>query len=367
MITLEVSGKRYTQFQSAAVTIRMDSLCRAFTFQAASKDDVALPFLGGESCRVFINNSPVIDGYIEIVQSQYSVSNGGVNFNILVSGRDKLGDLVDSTLDSISELIAPISLKRICELVIEQLGLDIKVIDNVNPDEFSSAEDIISPEPGQAAFEFLEIFSRKRHVLLTTDGLGNLVIEKASGGYLPNGSLRLRSNGSGNNNVLAGEVSYDITGRFNVYKLASSMSPVALNAAGDVDINALVDQSGTATDPTVRKGRQLVLISDNPYSDGQSTDRAKWERSVRAARGVVYSATVSGFTYDENSIWPINRTVSVVDELARINSRMLINSVNFNYDLTVGEETILGLVSPDSYLLEFTNPKNEVIGSGLFQ
>lgn len=359
-IKLQVNGVQYTGFVSADVNLRLDALSNTFAFEATAKKGVPLPFRGGESCVVLVNDLKVLTGNIEIVEVNYS----GSEHRIVISGRDKTGDLLDSTLDAISDIIPPISLKELIEIVIDKLGLPIEVIDKVNPPKFNKAEDLASPSAGQNAFSFIETYARKRQVLITSNSDGNLVISKSSGTFVSS-ALRNQVNGDFNN-VLEGSVSYDTTGRFNTYKFASSLNPTSLIFAGNTPLEKVVSQSGTATDSDIRKGRQLILISEDPFSDKQNEDRAKWEANIRKARGRVYSVTVSGYETLTKQLWDINMVVPVVDDFAGIDARMLINSVNFSENLNSGATSSLGLVNEEAYSLTLSEPRSEKIASGLF-
>lgn len=362
-IELRVNGQPYTQFDSASVGLRLDALSNTFNFQLASQDGNPLPFRGGEACEITVDRVKVLTGFIEIVEVDYS----GNRHNISISGRDKTGDLLDSTLDSISDLSAPITLKQLIERVISSLGLNIEVIDNLNPDPFNQAEDIAAPEPGQNAFDFLEQYSRKRQALLSSNADGNIVITQAQATFV-NAPLR-NVVGSDTNNIIGGSVSYDTTGRFNRYKFSSALNAVALNFAGTVSLGDVVSQNGEFTDTdTVLTGRnrQLILIAEEGFSNAQNQARAQWEANIRKARSRVYSVVVNGFRNAQNALWNTNTLISIVGSFAGINARMLINNATFNFDLETGSTTTLGFVNENAYTLTLEEPRVETIGAGLF-
>ena len=359
-IEIEVSGERYTQFTSAVVSLRLDALSNTFDFQATSQNGEPLPFVGGEACKIIIDGENVLTGFIEIVEVNYSSN----SHDISIVGRDKTGDFLDSTLDNISDINAPITLKEIIERVISELSLNIEVIDNLNPESFNQAEDIISPEPGQNAFSFIEQYSRKRQALLSSNGDGNIVITQSSGNFI-DAPLR-HVIGSNDNNIINGNVSYDTTGRYNIYKFRSSLNTVALNFAGATPISSVVDQKGEIRDDEIRIGRQLILISEEAFSDSQNETRSQWEANIRRSRGRVYSVVVDGFRNATQALWNVNTVVSVIDDFSRIDARMLINTVTFNFDLDSGSTTTLGLVDENAYTLILSEPQTQRIGNGLF-
>lgn len=356
---IEVNGISYEHFKDASVEIRLDALSNTFSFTAVSSKNKPLPFKGGESCKITVDGFVVITGFIEIVSGSYD----STNHTISIQGRDKTGDLIDSTITSFNDLREAITLKSIIEKVISHLSLDINVIDNANPDPFNAAEDNIVVEPGDSAFSFIESLARKRHVLLTSNSDGNIIISKSPGidsdGFLQN------IIGATDNNILQASYSYDRTGRFNIYKMHSNLNPIANNAAKSTSISALVNQKGVALDQEIRSGRQLVLISEGSFSDNQNNNRSLWEANIRKARGRVYSCTVLGYKPNKTKLWNVNEVITVVDDFADIDADMLINSVAFGIDLQQGKTTTLSMVEKNSYQLTLSEPVSQKLGNNL--
>jgi len=352
---LEVNGVQYDNFTAASCEIRLDALSNTFSFEAVAADGEALPFKGGEACRVIVNGTPVLTGFIEVVEVRYNAT----DHTIRVQGRDKTGDLLDSSIDKISDLRAPITLKEIIEKVIANIGADIKVLEEVSTAPFDAAQDVAAPEPGDNAFDFIEKYSRKRQVLLTSNSDGNIVITSGSAETAV-GSIQ-HIIGAEDNNVLASTFSFDTTGRFNVYKFTSQLNPFTLNSAGDIGLESVVNQSGGVSDPDVRIGRQLILIAETPFSDDQNEARSKWEANIRKARGLVYSVTVPGHTVDitdpGSDLWQINKLYPIVDDYLGKSEPMLCNSVTFTLDLNGGDLTSLSFVDQEAYSLELAKPQ----------
>ena len=114
-------------------------------------------------------------------------------------------------------------------------------------------------------------------------------------------------------------------------------------------------------DSDIRAGRQFVIVAENAGSN--LLDRAKWEANVRKARGRVYGATVDGFYNETGELWQVNKLVQVVDEFVDINSRMLINSVNFSANIYGGKNTTLSLVEKNAYSLTLEEPGVDEVGA----
>ena len=350
MITLEVEGVEYTDFESASARTSMVDFSGSFSFTAVTKDNKSLPLKGNESCRVIVDGTPVITGYIERVDIDYD--EGG--HTITYSGRDITADLGDSTLDSISDLKAPISLVSAIQLVIDSIeGSGIKVIDNVGDlKDFAEAADLISPSIGQNAFDFMEKLARKRQVLLSTDGLGNVVITKTTTVLYPKGLQNVV--GSSENNILSASASYDLTNIFNKYIIKAQLNPSAINIAGLTAPSEVVDQKGVFIDSEARIGRQIIIKAEQSSSNDDSFNRAEWESSIRRSKSIQYSVKALGHSND-GEVWKSNKLISVVDEFANIDDIMLIESVD--YQSSEGGNLVdLILVQKDSFILDSKKP-----------
>ncbi len=352
MIVIEVDKIQYGNFTAASASLRLDALSNTFGVDATSDSKRPLPFKGGEACLVFAAGEQILSGNIEVVSAFYSSNDHTVS----LTGRDKTGDLLDSTLAPIPDLKVT-TLKALCERVLKEIGLKISVIDEANPDPFNPAEDIESPDPAENAFMFLEKYARKRHVLLTSDFDGNLVITRSSGIETKGLIQNRKDNKNGSNNVVAGQVDFDTTGRFNLYKAVSQLNPTVSSLATRLNPGSVANSSSKAVlDERIRGGRQLILISEAMTAANSSFDRASWEKDMRNARGTLYSPELIGFTDQENDLWQINTLPQVDDEDAGIQERMLIDSVTFSSSMDFGNKTTLTLMEPDAFNLELSRP-----------
>lgn len=367
---IEVNGVRYSRFTGANATLRLDALSNSFSFGAVSDQGAPLPFTGGEACTVYADGEKVVQGFIELVNVSYDASSHAID----LQGRDKTGDLVDSSIGVLDDLGTQISLRRLTQIVIAHLNprdpTFINVVDLAKPALFTPGEDLAAPDPGQNAFEFLETLARKRQVLLTSNADGDVVITQNSGTEVEGAAIIARAGDpEGRNNVIKASVSYDQTGRFNVYKIASQDNLIPLAVAGSIGVDQIVDQGGSTVvlDQAVRRGRQFILTGESSFAGTQTKDRATWEANIRKARGRVYSATVHGFRHQGGALWSPNTLVRVQDDRAGINAKMLINSVNYAMDTDGGRMTTLSLLQRDAYTLELEEPGTEEdIGFGLF-
>jgi len=349
---VKIDGQDYTGFTNLEFTRHFLNVVGEFTFTASPLDIVneSYPLQAQQSCEITVEDTGVLSGFIEIIR----VNSSSGEVKISAQGRDKICDLVDSTVDRsiFGAFVGPTTLKTICEQVISKLGItNISVIDNVGSgDTTFNSGDYIVAQTGESAFAFLERYARKKQVLLATDGSGNLTIERGSSSILD--AQILNEFDSLNNNVVSSSSSIDISKRFNKYITYSQY----FNLFGNVDYDAssltdaLTNSKGEATDSDIRATRQYVFLPDTPLVVDGGNNRALWEANYKKAQSFAYECELSEYTYDGTNIWPLNRLVKVIDDFANVNSYLLIDSVTFVQSLS-GNYTKLRLIPQDSYNL----------------
>ena len=349
-INLEVNGVEYTNFTRATVSIAFDTLANDFAFQAVMPAGEKLPFKGGESCTVTVDGVLVLTGSIENIEGSFS---SGMH-NISIAGRDRTGDLIDSSVDVIDDLRGELTLKQIIEKVIAHIGSDLLVVDEANPKPFNKAEDIISPQPGDNAFEIIEEYAQKRQVLLSSNAEGNIVITNSTA--TPSGAVLQNALEATTNNILSASWSYSTTNLFNKYIQKGQLDPVALSFGESTSDNGVIAQDGEAIDSNIRAGRQLVMVSDKGFSQGQLQTRADWSKKIRTARSYPYACTSHSFKNSAGDVWALNTLVTVFDEFADIDRALLLNTATFSYG-PEGSVSELGFVEENAYELLTTEPK----------
>lgn len=362
-----VNNKRYRGWSTASVSRRLDALTDTFSFNAVKKAGIPLPFKGGEDCQIEVDEEIVLTGFIEIV----NVDGDSETHNIALTGRDRTGDILDSKLGSLDDLKAPISLKRLIEKALENIGSDIEVDEQFEPSLFEKVNDLASGEEGESAWTFIEKLARKKQVLISSNELGNIVITRSSGVEIDALIQHKIRNTSGTNNVKSYSYSYDSTGRYNIYRISTQLNLNTVNDAGDIANEEMVHQSISILDENIREGRQFVLVSEN--SGAKPKDRVIWESNIRRARGNVYAATVQDYRNQTGELWKPNTLVRVRSDYAGIDSRMLINAVEFVLDIEGGRSTVLSLINKDAYTLalsrglkiEEVKTGTDIIGAGL--
>lgn len=355
-IELNVRGVPYGNFTTANAKTALDELSGSFNFTAISTQNAPLPFKNGDACEIKVDGVSVINGFIENLQIGYS----GNQHRIVVQGRDKTADIIDSSISAIA-LSPTISLKAAIEAVLADIGnTNISVKDFSNTEDFTKVEEKINAKVGQNAFEFIEFLARKRQRLLSPDGSGNIAIIKPLGVDIGGGVQNII--GSDSNNILESNVSYDQVDRFRKYIVKSQLDPVPTNFAGNTLVPNMAAQEGSAEDDEIRPGRQLVIKAEKTSGSTQCGLRADWEARIRKTRGKVYSCSVQGFSDHKGQLWTPNRIVQVVDQFCDIDAKMLLNSVEYSFDVQSGSISTLGFLDVKAYSQDLEGDSFDKLG-----
>jgi len=374
MITLEINGTQYDAFESIKVNRRIDSICGSFQFISPIKDNLEeFPFPLDSSVVVKINETPVITGYIEKFNFNYSATGSD---HITISGRDKTADIVDSTLDSSVEYQAPISLKQIVQLVLADIGaFDINVKTNVEIKNFSkddvindvtagidgilTSQGTVSARYGQNAFKFIEHYARKRQILITTDGQGNVLLIRSSKTPIQTRLINVKNSPHGN--IKSASFDRNNSKRYGAYTFrappnasAENMDEFTKNFLNGTDVS----MSYTVFDTDIRQSRTLNKIASHVATLKDLKERVKWEKEIRRVNSFNYTIKVPEFLAQEDGlIWQPNMLVAIIDDFTGYDDFGLIKSVTYEADTTNGRITTLNIVQKDAYTLEEERPQ----------
>jgi len=355
MIEIVANGIPYTDFVSASVTRSLESLANDFEFTASSVKGFP-PLKVGDKVEILVDRKRQVTGYI----GKASGNDQEGSHTVTYSGRDLTGDFIDSSINIIGDIRDGITLKGLIEIVIDHLGQPIKVIDNLNPEPFNAAEDIISPEVGDSAYDFVRKYAAKRQAMLTSDGDGNIVITQSSPADSGEALQRLVSSES--NNILSQTFDIDSDKRFNKYISRGQLDTRAVNLGGDTGIDSIEDQGGEFVDSEVRAGRQRVDVESEGYSGEQLKNRAKWSSQIAKARALRFSCVAKGHSSPSGEVWQENTLVQINSEVADINRKMLINTVTFSEGEGQPTVTSFEFVEKDVYTIDEKTLSQKPVG-----
>lgn len=350
MLTIRINGLTYKNFISARVINDISTIAGAFSFEATTGKSV-FPIRLGDSIEILADDIIVLNGFVEELNLSYDFE----SHNVVFSGRTKLCDLIDSTVPYGREFNGGVSLVTIAELLLSDIGYtDVEVINNVSDLQIFKEEEIISAEQDQTCADFLLSFARKRQVYINSDVNGNLVITRGSTGTAPTSLQNIIESNS--NNIKRSNYTINTYNRFNEYRCISNLNPSSLLSI--VTPQEVSNQEYTVNDTEMRSTRRMTFIAEESSDISTCKERATWESNIRRANSLTYNVVVQGHTFN-NQIWEMGKEVQVNDDFAGINANMLIKSVEMNYSVESGSETLISCTNLDAYTLALEEPDED--------
>lgn len=346
-ISLIVNGTPYTEFMSASCTVSLETLANDFSFTASSVRGIP-PFKYRDIVEVRVDGVTKVTAPITGITGQESEGAHTVTY----TGRDQTSDLLDSDINSLGDIASDkLTLKRLIELVIADIGSSVTVVDLLSAAPFNKAEDYIAPQVGDNAWDFLRRYAAKRQAILTSDGSGRVVITQAEP-VSSGAKLQKVTGGTSINNILSQDWTIDNDKRFNKYIVKAQLDPLSLNFAGDTSTGTLAAQGGLVTDAEIPKGRQSVTVESKSYGNDELEDRALWAKQLAKAEALRYSCTVKGHSYPgTGKVWQENTLVLINSDAADISTEMLLNSATFSAGEGQPTITTLEFVEKNVYLI----------------
>lgn len=343
MITIRINGKDYSGFVEAYASKDIEDLCGQFSFVATGYD---FPIKCQDKCEIYVNGKKFLTGFVE----KRNVSVDSQNYIINIAGRDKLSLLVDNTVAKIYQYVGGQTIGSFCQNLINDLGLDIKVIAKKNP--VIPEEDFPSSDIDSTVFEVIDDVCKRLQVLATSDENGNLVLMEAGSSVYPT-SIINQVNGK-DNNVLSMTYSEDFTDRFGIYRIYSQDNFSVL--ATPLEDESSYDIVATATDTKANPMRKLNIIMRNSYSQDQAGNYAKYTANVRRVKSTQYEATLLLHQGTESGdIWRHNYLYNIIDDYAGTNTQMLCKGINYSFT-NMGESTTLNFVPKDAFKVQADKP-----------
>jgi len=341
-VALVVNGLRYEGWKAVRVTRSIESIAGSFELDVSDRwgDGAPWPIAEEDACRVEINDTTVIDGYVD----KRRQSATGAARTLGYVGRDRAADLVDC-----SAIVDAGNVSKgkwtFYNVNVFELATKIAEPHNVKVSVQAGLAGLLTRDkkvvvhPGDTCFEVIARVAGAAGVLVVSDGAGGIVITRA-------GTARATSLVEGQN-IYAASTEFDATDRFRRY-LISSQVPGTDEASGEA-----TRVQAEAADTGVRRANRVTLIRpDKGYSVPDSRRRADWEARIRAARAEKVTITVLGWTQPDGKLWPINSVTRVrAPNSIAVDGDMLISQVTHAIS-EAGKITELGLVRPDAFTPE---------------
>lgn len=305
------------------------------------------PIRNGKPCQVLIDGTPVITGYVDDRDPSYDKA----SHTLSIKGRDKTEDLVDcSAIYKGGQWAKGTKLSKIANDLCTPFG--IKVISQT---DFGAIPQGVSIQDGETVFECLERAARMKAVLLMSDGLGNLLITRASNKRTETALIE-------GENILKASGSFSWKDRHSKYIVHAQ----AADHANNWEAETHTSPSGSATDEVIDRYRPLIVLAEDQGNGITLKQRAEWERNVRIGRGKRATITVAGWKHSAG-LWEPNTLVPVTSPSLDVDADLLIAHVSYILDDENGEVCELEVCMPQAFDLlsgiKSTALNNKITGS----
>jgi prophage tail gpP-like protein len=325
----------------------IESISGEFTLTSSAQFGVPFPIKVQDSITIYIDNTPRLVGYVDSVDVDYD----GESHNLTIMGRDRTADVIDSTFGQETSFSYPITLEQVTRQILSNIGIrNILVKSNLNIAAFTQNDGIIKAQVGQSLFSVIDEYCRKRQVLATTDGLGNILFTQSSNTPIKTILYNLVGNGG---NIVSSRARYNWSERYNKYTCFSQKNGSSqVNYSIPGQTATPTDFNGAATDGAVRSTRQLNFLAEKSSDSNDCINRAKWQANWNRAHSFVYIVEVNGNSaLSDGFVWRPNLVVKINDDFAAFNGELLISRVVYKYGLH-GSTTEMMCVAKDSYTLQ---------------
>jgi len=365
---LEIDGAGvFDEWTAAEVTRDLQDFAGTFSFtlrdatRSIATFDYASPpplyrLRPGPGVKIYINGQLVLVGWIEgvepVIDSEFA--------EVTISGRDKSGDLVDSAAaaDGPGEF-KNLKLEDAVKRIVKPFGLKVR-----------SDIDTGAPFPryalklSETALSAIEKGARQRHVLVTSDGVGGIVLTRTGADKAPAdltlpGNIKSSSGSYSHQNrhsetIVRGQSEKAAGARLD--RTASHLTgsdPVSPAARQPGDGSATTRErkgiaiTGRVKDEEITRHRPKVHLTKSQPGKQSAEDEADFRSRTARANSEENDITVHGYGAG-GKLWQVNQKPYVDDAFQGINRQMLISRVTYLYDEN-GEVTEMTLKSPEAF------------------
>jgi prophage tail gpP-like protein len=351
----------------------------------------------GANVRCTVNGAVQVDARIDSITYRVNRSGGT---EMVIQGRDKIAALIDSGIDPLLKFNAGMNLLQFLTAVFSPFGFNENsfVIDNSDNVAIMSknvkgvktrqqnvggkggGKPLLSynihqlrPYPNEGAFEFATRVTQRLGLWLwlTADGK-NIVAGKPN--YDQPAVFSLRREFNGFNNILSGDVTYDVGEQPSViiadgfsggYEFGRArMRAYVENPFLDVDNTAVLKKYAKAgmvkqvipffgNKIKLPNAKPMFLHDDEAKTQEQLNGFVLREMSLRLRRGLDVHVVVKGHSQVSQvdavpTIWTVDKTVNFNDEVSGVNEDMYILARTFKKSRQGGTTTELQLIRKNS-------------------
>lgn len=363
---LKLAGDIFDEWTSVEINRDIEDLTGSFTFELrdAQRSGAAHPFAtlasyknmvtAGLEAEIRLDGKTILKGWVDRI-APHAGEDGA---SVTIDGSDKARDLIDgaATVDGPSEYRNE-TVDQVGKEIVKPYGLDFRAeVDVGQPFERYTIE------PGETALSAIEKGLRQRGALLTSDGVGAVVMTKA--GKERAGELRYPGN------VTSTDGEFSIEGRHSEYVVkgqaekaqgkrgTARLDATAAPLVGDPTewINEQLDRElggvaieGRQKDAEMVRYRPLVTLGRTQLTAEGAQTQAEWMERTAKGRSEELRHRVKGYHDEDGKLWRPNTLAPVSDDYQDVHRDMLIAGTVYRYSADDGEVTELRITSPDAY------------------
>ena len=365
--TVTIGGKVFAEI--ASVTVSRDLQNIAGTFEITLVDEASIrnaliaqigqpqpnpPIRRGQSITIAIDGETILIGWINKPKWHWS----GDKIECHITGRDRTGDLVDcAALPYGPAEFKGVDLLYVANTVCAPFGIPVRADVDIG-----APFDRLSLHKHMNAMPFLESGARQRSILLTSDGVGGLLLTRGGTSRAP-AALAI------GDNVEEVDFEDDEDQRFSDCFVMQDTSrhrhggpgmtiddatfddedPDDTPGADSLAEEAAIGTMGHAIDPEITRWRPSVRLTRS--QSGMSTVQEQAEWACRVAKGQSAHLRMAVLDYragPDKALWRPNQVATVYDPYSGLDRDMLIAGVTFTFSED-GEKTSLRLVGVTAY------------------
>lgn len=295
-----------------------------------------------------INNEIISTGYIDDININYSGDGSEIGFYM----RDKTSDLVDCPY--YSETQNEFKKQKLGDIIIA-LCSPFSITVKIDPTVKTLTDTVLKSytvDQGRSVIDCILDECVKLGILVTTDGLGNLLLTQPTLSDIASDILT-------DTNIINCDMGSSLKDRFSNYIVKAEIKPDKLYNVDQEQEWIEKEKEGGYTNKKKVEDRELanrfrpyIMLSDTAQTIEDCVKRAVYEANIRKAKGLIINYTIEGWTQvNSGKVWKPNTLVQVNDYKLDVSELMLINSVNLSYESGSGFQTVLELVRKECYSL----------------
>jgi prophage tail gpP-like protein len=357
--SIRLNSVKFDSWISFSFTRDIEGNVGKFTVEASDKSPIESPLQANDKLEIYYNNQVTFTGFVDVI----SITGSREGSFISYEGRDKLADVVDSSLpDQAKTRKGDITLKSIIESVFSSLKVNITVIDKTK-DKVGDTKVKLQKTgaSGSKAMDYLSKLAASLQVWLISDEQGNINIFRA-GEEKSDMKMLFLLKGQGYNNIIDASLKIDLSNIYSKIKIRGKGSLVFDINQGSVD--ETVDINGSSFEGWARPTRYLELKTEEIRTKQQAEQRAKDEVNLRRAKAFMYNVATNIFTDTKGIIFKLGQVMEIQDEQRQVYGRYVIGSFNVRFDRQSGTSVSLDFAPPEAYQIVDIDERQAKIPKG---